>query len=142
MASTIFLRVPAVDWPAVKRGLKTEFRAGGGESSQLWNVECPTPVVAYAKVRDRYAGQLMLLEARWQEPLGAIDAESLAREGFASLAEFRRYWMYRERKRFTPTRNIFVYRVRPITPGDLDEAARGLLDRLYSDFYEPVEVAA
>jgi hypothetical protein len=146
---TIFLRVPLADWPAVKRGVKREFRAGTGpnDKSQLWQVKTPTPVVAYSlNKRGDHDAQLMVLEATWMEPLGAITPESLAAEGFKSLAEFRRYWMARERKRFQPTRRTFVYRVRPWR-GRFDEErfAALLLGRLYGDFipdWEPLEEAA
>jgi hypothetical protein len=135
--STVFLRVPAYDWPAVKRGLKTEFRSGWGKNKtpKLFQVEPPTPVVAYTVQRGEYEARLMVLEAIWLEPLGAISPESLEREGFASLAEFRTYWLERERRRFTPTRQVFVYRVRPWVAGQ-DEAPMGeaLLQRLYGEF--------
>ncbi len=132
----MFLRVPSGDWPAVKRGLKREFRARSGIASQLHNVPVPSPVVAYAPVRDHYDARLMMLEAHWQEPLGAISAESLAAEGFETLAEFRRYWMARERKRFRVTRNVLVYRVRPITAEDVRASQRQLFRRLYGAFLD------
>lgn len=134
--STTFLRVPARDWPAVSRGYKTEFRAGSGKNAvpQLWHLEPPCPVVAYTVRNGRHDARLMVLEALWQEPLGAISPESLEREGFATLAEFRRYWMERERKRFTPTRQVFAYRVRAWRPADLDSMAGALLSHLYGEF--------
>lgn len=136
--STIFLRVPVADWPLVKRGLKTEFRAGTGPNkTQPWAIKMPTPVVAYA-VRPRdgeHDAKLMVLEEAWLEPLGAISPESLEREGFKSLAEFRRYWFERERKRFQPTRNVLVYRVRPWDDRtDARHFADLILGRLYGDF--------
>lgn len=133
-ARTIFLRVPADDWIAVKRGVKSEFRGSQGASSAFFNTEPPTPVVTYRVRRGEYESLLMVLEAFWQEPLGAISEESLAREGFASFAEFRRYWIGRERKRFVPTRNVWVYRVRPWTDADFEPLAARLMGRLYGDF--------
>lgn len=134
-ARTLFLRVPNADWIRVSRGLKREFRAGGGACSALWSVEPPTPVVAYRhhKVHG-HDGQLMVLEGRWQEPLGAISAESLRAEGFETLAEFRSYWMEREHRRFTPTRLITCYQVRPWEDGDAESFGAKLLDRLYGSF--------
>ena len=77
-ASTIFLRVPSADWIAVRHGIKREFRAESGKVSQLWNVVCPVPVVAYrVDSSGRYDSALMVLEAVWREPLGAISPESL-----------------------------------------------------------------
>jgi hypothetical protein len=136
--STTFLRVPVRDWPAVKRGIKTEFRAGSGKNAvpQLWGAPTPIPVVAYAIRNGRHDCALMVLEALWQEPLGAISPESLVREGFETLSEFRQYWMEREHKRFTPTRHIFAYRVRPWTTSDEEWAAHKLLQHLYADFLD------
>lgn len=137
-ASTIFLRVPVRDWPAVKRGYKTEFRAGSGKNAvpQLWGVPMPTPVVAYTVRNGRHDALLMMLEECWQEPLGAISPESLEREGFEDLAEFRAYWMERERKRFTPTRQVFAYRVRAFTAADVDPCAGAIFAHLYGEFLQ------
>ena len=135
--STTFVRVHADDWPAVKNGIKREFRGGRGASSRTFNVECPTPVVAYCiRAPNDYEARVMVLTNTWQEPLGAISDQSLAAEGFDTLAAFRRYWMLRERKRFQPTRMVFVYQVRPWEPDDLTELGVKLIDRLYGDFLE------
>lgn len=140
-ARTVFLRVPAADWIAVSRGRKREFRASHSACSALWDVKTPTPVVAYRVKRiggqPDYEAKLMVLERRWQEPLGAISKESLEAEGFESLAEFRRYWMRRERRHFTPTRMVTCYRVRTFNADeDPDEMGRVLFDRLYGEFLE------
>lgn len=135
-ASTIFLRVPSVDWAAVRRGDKTEFRSSVGRSvAQSWNVVTPCPVVAYHVSKARgHEHALMVLEATWREPLGAIQPESLQREGFDSYAAFRRYFMQRERRHFTPTREVACYRLRPWEPGDARELADLLLLRLYGEY--------
>lgn len=143
--STTFLRVPTRDWAAVKRGYKTEFRAGVGKNAvpQLFGVQTPIPVLAYSIRNGRHDAQMMVLEALWQEPLGAISPESLAREGFASLADFRAYWVAREHKRFTPTRQVFAYRVRQWAPGDADALAQRIFEHLYGEFFDngyPMEV--
>lgn len=137
-ASTTFLRVPVRDWPAVRAGYKREFRAGTGASAvpQLWGVDPPWPVVAYAIRNGRHECMLMVLERFWMEPLGAISEASLRAEGCTNLAEFRRYWMSRERKRFTPTRKVFVYCVRPFTAQDEDWPGVRLLEHLYGEFME------
>jgi hypothetical protein len=134
--ATTFLRVPYRDWPAVKRGYKTEFRASAGKNAvpQLFSIATPTPVVAYSVHNGRHSGQLMMLEALWQEPLGAISPESLEREGFANLNEFRKYWMEREHKRFTPTRQVFAYRVRQWAPWDASNAGERLFEHLYGEW--------
>jgi hypothetical protein len=133
-ASTIFLRVPVADWPALIRGKKREFRAASGNASGLHFVQTPTPVVCYMERLGKYAARLMVLERRWSEPLGAITPESLRAEGFQSFAEFRRYWMRREHRRFRPTREITVYEVRPWEPTDYNEFAYQLLHHLYGEF--------
>lgn len=137
-ASTLFLRVPVNEWNRVKRGAKSEFRAAPGAQSQLLSVTPPMPVVAYSVNRQgRHDAALMVLEAMWREPLGAISEPSLAAEGFESLAEFRRHWVVTYRKRFTPTRIVTVYRVRPWRV-DLDEGvmSRRLLEHLYGEWIE------
>jgi hypothetical protein len=134
--STLFLRVPTQEWGAVRRGQKREFRAGSGIVSQLHAVKPPMPVVAYSVgVQGRHDAELMVLEAMWREPLGAISPESLANEGCESLAEFRRRWMIRERKRWRPTRVVSVYQVRLWRPG-LDDEVMGdrLLRHLYGEW--------
>lgn len=135
--STTFLRVPTMDWPAVKRGIKREFRASFGKNKtpKLFQVKAPTPVVAYSiNSRNEYDARLMVMEDIWTEPLGAISPDSLAAEGFRDLGEFRRYWMEREGRRFTPSRTVFAYRVRPWQPGDEELMGRALLERLYGAF--------
>lgn len=133
-SSTTFLRVPLAEWNAVKLGYKTEFRAGA-HVPQLFEVPTPTLVAAYAIDQvGRYEAKLMILEEMWQEPLGAISEESLANEGFASLAEFRKHWMAREHRRFRPTRKVFVYRVRLADGEDLIQQGERLVERLYGQF--------
>jgi hypothetical protein len=145
--STTFLRVPVRDWPAVKRGYKTEFRAGVGKNAvpRLFSIQTPIPVVAYSVRNGRHDAKLMVLEELWQEPLGAITDESLAREGFASLADFRTYWMAREHKRFTPTRQVFAYRVRQWEPDDVEDLPGRIFEHLYGEFLQagyPLELSA
>lgn len=135
-ASTLFLRVPAYDWPRVRRGLKTEFRTSGAKSD-LDYVEPPIPVCAYSINRLGYDSQLMVVEKRWREPLAAISEESLAREGFKTLAEFRAYWCHREKRRFPPTRMANVYQVRPFDPlADQTYFANLIFERLYGQFLD------
>src|SRR2546428_9008139 len=99
--STVFLRVPYADWPAVKLGTKREFRAASGKHSALFNIATPTPAVAYTVTSfGFYHSSLMVLEDVWREPLAAISQESLAAEGYESLKEFRRAWIKRENRGF------------------------------------------
>jgi hypothetical protein len=137
-ARTTFLRVPSIDWPSVKRGWKTEFRATGRAATQVWNIVCPTPVVAYKVTNERidHDAVLLVLEATWREPLGAISEESIQREGFESMAHFRRYWMGRTKRRFSPLTECQVYRVRPMTPEDVAPMGIALLHKLYGEFLD------
>jgi hypothetical protein len=131
---TTFLRVPADDWAAVKIGSKTEFRAAGHSVTQLWNVACPTPVVGWtARRNERYESVMLVLEATWQEMVGSITPESLQREGFPSMAHFRRYWMSRTKRRFRPLQKVQVYRVRPMTTEDEVSMGLQLFRKLYSE---------
>lgn len=133
--STAFVRVPHAEWAAVKHGAKREFRAGSGQHSALWNVTTPSPAVAHSmNGRGDYDSVLMVLENVWREPLGAISAESLTAEGFATFAEFRRAWVVREKRWFPPLRITTVYRVRPWTDDDTARMGQVLLGHLYGDF--------
>jgi hypothetical protein len=133
---TTFLRVPAEDWAAVRVGSKTEFRASGAHATQLWEVDPPIPVVAYkvTNAREDHEHVLLVLEATWTEPLAAISEESLRREGFETMAHFRRYWMARTKKRFSPLTSVRVCRVRPLAADDRQELGVRLFDHLYGAF--------
>lgn len=135
--STIFLRVPQADFGLVRAGRKTEFRVvgGDGQSPQLWAVEFPSPAVGYMFRRGGgYKSTLLVIQAAWREPLGAISPESLEREGQPDIAHFRRYWMARNHTNFKPTREVSVFRVRPWTEDDREMMARLLFHRLYGEF--------
>lgn len=140
-ASTIFLRVPVDDWPQVIAGRRQEFRASSGNAPQLWNVALPSFAVCYRKRKATgdYDWRLMVLEEVRQERLAGISDEGLRLAGYSGSREeafalFRREWMTREKRRFTPSRKVFVYRVRPVKPGDREALAQGLLDQLYGSF--------
>lgn len=133
--STLFLRIPSGEFRRVISGRKTEFRASPGKASQLQLAETPTPVVGYTVHRTRgHDARLLVLERTWQEPLGAISAESLAAEGQPDLAHFRRYWMGRTHRAFTPTRKVVVYAIRPWINGDRETFEYELFERLYGSF--------
>lgn len=129
--STCFVRVPITDWPAVRQGAKREFRGSPGRASRIWSVETPAPCVAYAITPTGHDSELMVLERVWRHLLAAIEPESLEAEGFKTFAEFRRYWIAREGKRFRANREVIAYRLRPWTPNDRQDMADALLRRLY-----------
>lgn len=130
--------MPLGDWSAVKLGYKTEFRLTGQGAMNLGarQASLPSPVVGYAYGRGTAMTEtaLLVLEASWLEPVGAISDESLEREGFPSMAHFRRYWVGRTKKRFRPLVRVQVYRVRPYTPDDREMLGAVLFDWLYGEF--------
>ncbi len=75
----------------------------------------------------------MVLTAIWREPLAAISEESLAREGFPDMAHFRRYWMSRTHRRFTPLTSVMVYRLAPFSEQAMTELGATMLRTLYRD---------
>jgi hypothetical protein len=133
-AATAFLRVPRQDWAAVKIGAKTEFRKEQGEWVVMRNLHLPMGILAYTITAAGYDQKVMTLEATWREPLGAISEESLQREGFESLAHFRRYFIARTQHRFRPLAAVQVYRLHPCTPEDTGELGKLLFHRLYGEW--------
>lgn len=133
-ASTVFLRVPAEDWAAVRSGHKTEFRGQPGRGS-LKFVDPPTPVVAWSYSRTRgHNARLMILEDRYEEELMAVSPEALEREGHPDIAHYRRYMIRREGKRFRPLLTVVAFVLRPWEPEDHRVHADLLLERLYGKF--------
>jgi hypothetical protein len=134
--SRLYLRIPRSDWPNVTQGRKTELRAAGrGGTLLAAKLHTPTPVVGYAVgvVGPRF--KLLVVEEAWTEPLGAISAESLEREGFRTRAEFRAYWRRRVHDRnYKPLTTVQVYRLRPFVPEDRAALADRMFDHLYGEY--------
>lgn len=132
--TTRFLRVPLVDWPAVKIGRKTEYRRPVSTRAPIFPYT-PTPVVAYALRGKTYDHRLMVLESIRQETLWQIrdSPESLEREGMETYEQFRAYWKARTRK-YLPLAVVYVYRVMPWMPGDEQAMGAELIGHLYKDF--------
>jgi hypothetical protein len=142
-ASTLFLRVPNVDWTRVKIGEKTEFRTMPKESSRLISAKTPTPVVAYTvDGLGRYDAQLMVLEDHRYEPVFAIadDPDAIAREGFESYDHFRRYFRKRTKGVYRPMQPVHVWRVRRWAHYDHQRFGLRLLAHLYGDWLPPLPV--
>lgn len=137
-AYTQYVRIPVIDWPLVAQGHKTELRAAGRYAAPAHKLRAPAPIVAYARHRFRADMEtaLLVLEAVWTEPLGAIDDESLRREGFASRQEFRRYWRRRHRAGYKPLSKVNVYQFRPWRDGDRELYADRLLAHLYGPWLD------
>lgn len=136
-ARTTFVRVPAGDWAQVRIGAKTEFRATGRAATQLWNITCPMAVVIYAVRQGAHSSMMAVLEETWSEPLAAISPESLANEGFESMAAFRRYWLERTKRRFRPMQIVQVYRIRLWQDDDAANLGLKLIEKLYQEHLKP-----
>jgi hypothetical protein len=134
--STRFLRVPANDWPMVRVGVKTEFRTRPEDRVGLTKCYVPTPVIAYATRALGPESRLMVLEERRHEPLFNIvdDAEAIAREGFESYEQFRRYWRKRMHGRFVPLERVWVWRIRLFTETDIAIEGERVIRELYQEY--------
>jgi hypothetical protein len=131
----MFVRVASEDWWAVRSGNKREIRSRQSSVIAIQGLSLPTPCVAYrVHPYHGYEAALTVLEAVWSEPLGAISEDSLAIEGFASMAEFRRAWVIREKRRFPLLAPVTVYRARPWIPEDAAGMGDALLRQLYGEF--------
>lgn len=136
-ASTLFLRIPLMDWPAITQGLKTELRMAGRGTPHVDRLRPPCPIVGYARGHHspNLRTAMLVLEEAWSEPLGAISPESLRNEGFDSIREFRRYWRKRHRQTgYRALTRVSVFRLRAWRPDDEEEMGRVLLHRLYGEF--------
>lgn len=124
--------MPRVDWPKIKTGEKTELRSQGRHAVQRNVLSPPEPIVGYCFIRHRAEAEARLFVAEdcWTEPLGSIDRESLAHEGFDSMADFKRYWKGRFRV-YKPLNEIQVVQLRPWQPHDERQCADALMTRLY-----------
>lgn len=146
--TTRFLHVPAIDWPRVKIGEKTEFRTSPREGSRIITCNLPTPVVVYSKgagAIDMLPAKLMVLTHRSFEPLFNIaeNPEAIAREGFPDYDHFRRYWRARNKGVYRPMQRVWVWRVREFTENDVYVLGTSLLRELYGEHLpEALEVAA
>jgi hypothetical protein len=80
----VFVPVPRAGSAAVLCGTKREFRAACGKHSALLEPPDAHPGCRFHPV---YGSPLMVLESVSREPRGAISAESLSAEGFASFAD-------------------------------------------------------
>lgn len=129
------LLVPRHDWAAVTTGAKRQFRISGGGVSPHFTKQLPTPVVLHSQTLYQTQPRtcLAVVEEARREPLGAISPEDLAAEGFATLAEFRRYWLgrYPWSTGFKPLSIVSVFSVRPWCDGDRELFGGLLLDRLF-----------
>lgn len=137
-AKTIRVHLPRVDFNDIRVGAKREFRNYGRR--MIEPLPAPHAVVGY-NAKDWWTPEngldgidtvLLTLEDTWTEPLGAISEESVAREGFDSLADFRRYFAARyPNGGFRPMANVIVYRIHPMTDEEKAMYADALWERIY-----------
>lgn len=133
-AKTLLIQPHATDWLPLKYGRKGEFRTTprGGAFPDM--IPCPTPAVLWRPVASRLETIPVVLEEAWTEPLGAISEESLGREGYASLREFRARWVASRHAYFDATRKVCVWKVRLWGDGDGEAMGQRLLERLYGPY--------
>lgn len=128
------IMVPRVDWSDVRAGVKTEFRRYGAPQGGERFEERPVLLYTIHPATEQVDAFPAILVATWREPMGAITAESLRREGFADLGEFRRYIEQRyPNGGFRPLAMARTYRVRPWKPTDTAAMAEWALRSLFGD---------
>lgn len=126
--------VPRVDWGAVRAGLKTEWRRYGAPLGGDHYEERPILLYTIHPATEQVDAFPAILVATWREPMGTISPESLEREGFADLGEFRRYIEERyPNGGFRPLAMARVYRVRLWTPDDTPAMAEWALRSLFGE---------
>lgn len=137
-ATTLRLKVPRMDWPAVVCGEKRQFRLPVRMGPDLRFVDLPRPVVAYtlSPLIGEMETRLMVVTAFDRGPLGAITQEDIELEGFANLPEFRRYWKHRFHRTggFKPLMPVNAYTLRPWAADDAESFGRVLLEHLYGEY--------
>lgn len=130
--------MPREDWTRLKTGVKTELRmAGRGSLTDNHVGEPPVPLLGFSFGRARAEADyaMFVLEDCWREPLMAMSLESLEREGYATMGEFKDYWRYRFRnRRYDPMATVQVFRLRPMTSDDRQAMGARLLSALYEEW--------
>ena len=130
-ASTRFLRIPAVDWPAVAHGEKRQVRLLPHGAPRFHAHLLPSPVVGYARgTTEIRSAAMLVVESFKVEPLLAISGADLELEGFADLDDYRRYWNA-HRGGFRPMTRVHAYSIRPLEPGEEEDFARSIFQHLY-----------
>lgn len=130
-ASTRFLRIPAVDWPAVAQGEKRQVRLLPHGAPRFHAHLLPSPVVGYSRGSiDIRSAAMLVVESFKVEPLLAISAPDLRAEGFDDIDEYRRYWNA-HRGGFKPMTRVHAYTIRPFEPSECDDFARSIFHHLY-----------
>lgn len=144
---TMFVRVPARDWPRVSTGRQAEFRVAVGGLAAAYgfeNVTLPLPLFVVGYRTNPELRQLLVLEDFRRERLIEISDEGLERAGYSgdrdlAFARFRRDWMTGEKKRFEPNREVVVFTVRLPSEDDVALVGRNLVNHLYGDHLAPQE---
>lgn len=125
------LRVVTGDYARIRAGEKREYRTYKLRIHQLREGECAI-VYASAGPRKPLRTSLVVVEASYVEPLGAISPESVSLEGFTTFREFRTYFRERERvKGFRQLDRVQVVRFRPFHEHEKSALSEALFDDLY-----------
>lgn len=130
------LYVARVDFARVRAGEKRVWRSYRlhGKWLEGW-VPVPVVIGSHHPTAGRIDTCLAVLTETWIEPLGAITEEGVEEEGFASRAEFKRYFAERYPKvGYRPLQNVRVFRVRPLTDDDREEWIEAAWNRCYGSF--------
>lgn len=116
-------------------GVKTEWRRYGVPQTVEASDDRPVLIYSIRSTDGEPEIAHAILEASWREPIGAISAESLEREGFpGDLAGFRRYIEGRyPNGGYRPLAYCRVYRVRLWTPQDTAAMGEWALRALFGD---------
>lgn len=128
------LSIPDVDWHDVRAGTKTELRYYERYASRQLAADIP---VVGVRRGDKSRTMLLTIEDVFKEPLGVISPESLAREGFDNLGDFRRYWIGRHGGRnegYRPLDLVYVIQLHPMTAEDEERFRERIWQTLFGEF--------
>lgn len=134
-ARSVYIRVPRVDFPHVRIGRKRQFRITELGQRRSGPPTLPAAIVVWClnAYVDEPEESLVFCERSWSERLGEISPDSIAREGFATRAEYIAYWRrYRHPDHsWNPLQPVTVFDVRPWREDDLLPCAAALYEHLY-----------
>lgn len=133
------LKVWNEDFPLLAQALKMEYRTPPRATPVRYSnsLAYPRPLLVETV---SHAGAvvhcLMVCEAIWHERLMAISDESLAAEGFASIDQYKRYWLLRTGSRPRPLSWVTCRRLRTWRQGDVAMFGVQLMRELYLEAFD------
>src|SRR3954453_5338346 len=93
--ANVRLPIHRIDWSRVRCFEKCMWRTYSLAAGAIQALPRPVVLYSYHPHLPRVDTVVGLLTETWREPLGAISEEDVAEEGFASRAEFKRYFAER-----------------------------------------------